>query len=133
MSRLPAFLATPLRPAFGSTAETRSANICAKRSTTRKDVEPLFLEGVRVVGERLGSRWHRNDVDAGSGEPARLASGVPARRDLGLRRCEYHLPRASISLARSRHAGLRSMAAPVALRRRGTSQGRSAKKTPSAR
>src|SRR5467141_104370 len=35
MSRLelPALLATPLRPALGSAAETRSANICAKRST----------------------------------------------------------------------------------------------------
>src|SRR6266478_6581144 len=34
MSRLelPAFLATPLRPAFGSAAETRSAKIWAKRS-----------------------------------------------------------------------------------------------------
>ncbi len=41
-SRLPALRATPLRPVFGSAAETRSAKIWAKRSAKAADRNYLF-------------------------------------------------------------------------------------------
>src|SRR6267143_5841734 len=68
MSRLepPALLAVPLRLAFGSAAETRSANIWAKRSTNASNgigPQPLSGRGSRAPLFRQQARYRRSSSD----------------------------------------------------------------------
>ena len=100
MSRLepPALLAVPLRLAFGSAAETRSANIWAKRSTNASNgigPQPLSGRGSRAPLFRQQARYRRSssdlcgrirsltDFETGQGDRAagerrRATVGVPA-------------------------------------------------------